>query len=137
MSVVIRMKRTGRRHRPCYRISVADSRKPRDGRVIETIGLYDPIAPKPEMRLTLKNDRALHWLQQGARPSESVTTALKQAGVWSELPEKKKRGRPGRKKETAKRKRRTEAKKARAERKDARRAERKAQPKPAAAEASS
>ena len=45
MAVVIRMKRTGRRNRPCYRISVADSRCPRDGNVLENLGLYDPVSP--------------------------------------------------------------------------------------------
>ena len=45
MAVVIRMKRSGRKNRPCYRISVADSRDPRDGRTLESLGLYDPIAP--------------------------------------------------------------------------------------------
>lgn len=135
MPVVIRMKRTGRRHRPCYRISVADSRKARDGRVIETIGLYDPIAPKVENRLTLQSERALHWLQHGAKPSETVITALKQVGLWEQLPTKKKRSRAGRKKKTATRARKVEAKKVRAERKEVRRAERKSQ-KPAA-EASS
>ena len=76
MAVVIRMKRTGRRNRPCYRISVADSRSPRDGRTLETLGLYDPVAPTKEAQTRLDVERARHWLTNGALPSETVALAL-------------------------------------------------------------
>ena len=99
MSVVIRMKRSGRRNRPCYRISVADSRKPRDGRTIESLGLYDPIAPRAEMQLQLDVERARHWVSVGAQPSETVASIFKRAGVTEPKPAVK-RDRSGRKKAT-------------------------------------
>lgn len=99
MAVVIRMKRSGRRNRPCYRISVADSRKPRDGRTIESLGLYDPIAPRTEMQLQLDVERAKHWISVGAQPSETVASIFKRAGV-TEPKQAVKRDRSGRKKPT-------------------------------------
>jgi small subunit ribosomal protein S16 len=104
MAVVIRLKRLGRKARPSYRISVADSRDPRDGRTLETLGLYDPIA-KAEMQGGLNVERARHWLSEGAQPSDTVRSLFKKRGVfegWS-LPPKKKNDRSGRKKVTAKR----------------------------------
>lgn len=86
MSVVIRMKRSGRKNRPCYRISVADSRSPRDGRTIESLGLYDPIAPRTEMQLQLDIERARHWLSVGAQPSETVASIFKRLGVTEPKP---------------------------------------------------
>lgn len=100
MSVVIRMKRTGRRNRPCYRISVSDSRWPRDGRTLENLGLYDPVAPQEEARLTIDLERARHWMLQGAQPSDTVRSILRKKGVLGELPEPKKRKR-SRKRSTA------------------------------------
>ncbi|HED65680.1 MAG TPA: 30S ribosomal protein S16, partial [Planctomycetes bacterium] len=70
MAVVIRMKRTGRRNRPCYRISVADRAKPRDGRTLDNLGVYDPASPKEELRLTLDVEKAKDWISRGAIPSE-------------------------------------------------------------------
>jgi len=125
MAVVIRMKRTGRRNRPCYRISVADSRSPRDGRVLETIGLYDPIAGDKENQVTLNVERAQHWISQGATPSETVTSIFKRQGVFTGefalAGKHKPRKRPGRKKTTATGTRRSAAKASRGERKTARR----------------
>jgi len=120
MSVVIRMKRTGRRNRPCYRISVADSRLPRDGRTLETLGLYDPIAPREEMRLRLDVERARHWIEVGAMPSDTVRSIFKRSGVFEGRPEPKRRKRTGRRKATAKRKRRVAEKAERATRKESR-----------------
>jgi len=122
MAVVIRMKRTGRKNRPCYRISVADSRFPRDGRTIETLGLYDPVAPDPEARVTLNVERAKHWLSVGALPSETAQSILERQGAYEDRPPKKKRSRAGRRKATKSKERRAERKK----RLEARRAERKA-----------
>jgi small subunit ribosomal protein S16 len=96
MAVVIRMKRSGRKNRPCYRISVADSRSPRDGRTIESLGLYDPIAPRTEMQLHLDVERARHWLSVGAQPSETVASIFKRLGVTEPKPYVK-RDRSGRK----------------------------------------
>lgn len=127
MAVVIRMKRTGRRNRPCYRISVADSRSPRDGRVLETLGLYDPVSPIEDKQIALDVDRARHWLRHGAKPSETVHSIFKRQEVYADDLERKPtpvRKRPGRKKVTAKRKARTEAQKVRAERKTKRQADR-------------
>ena len=117
MAVVIRMKRTGRRNRPCYRISVADSRSPRDGRVLETIGLYDPIAVNVDQKIRLKVERAQHWLSNGATPSETVRSIFKREGVYvgdlALAAKHKVRKRPGRKKVTAKGTRRAADKAAR------------------------
>ena len=129
MAVVIRMKRTGRRNRPCYRISVADSRSPRDGRVLETLGLYDPVSPNAEKQVTLNVEKAQEWLRNGAKPSETVHSIFKRQGVYVDDLDRQKttskvRPRPGRKKATAKSARRTAAKTMRTERKSARQTDR-------------
>ena len=100
MAVVIRMKRSGRRNRPCYRITVADSRAPRDGRVLESLGLYDPIAPDKEAQVVLDVERAKHWIEHGAQPSETVRSILKRNGVFGEPKPKTIRDRSGRKRKT-------------------------------------
>lgn len=82
MAVVIRMSRGGRRNLPFYRIVVADSRFPRDGRYIERVGTYNPLLETGnENRVTLVKDRIEHWLKQGAKPSERVAMFLGQAGM--------------------------------------------------------
>jgi len=124
MSVVIRMKRTGRRNRPCYRISVADSQLPRDGKVLESLGLYDPICSTEENQLTLDVERARHWVTQGAKPSETVHSIFKRSGVYEGLPAKKHKKRTGRGTATATRRAKLAAKAERAGRKEARRTER-------------
>jgi small subunit ribosomal protein S16 len=77
--VRIRLRRVGRKKTPLYRIVVADSRSPRDGRFIETIGQYDP--RKTEGGLNIETDRANHWLDVGAQPSDTVRSLLRRAGV--------------------------------------------------------
>lgn len=77
--VRIRLARFGSKKNPHYRIVVADSRMPRDGRSIETIGTYNP--QTDPSTIDLKNDRAEYWLKVGAQPSERVTKLLKIAGV--------------------------------------------------------
>ena len=119
MAVVIRLRRTGRKNRPCFRITVTDSRFPRDGRTLETLGLYDPLRKDAALQLTLDQDRAKHWLDHGAVASEIVQSLFKRLGVFPVKP-KVKRERPGRKKPTAARAHRGEAKKTRTERKTAR-----------------
>tara|TARA_R110002126_G_scaffold10067_7_gene45061 strand:+ start:366 stop:794 length:429 start_codon:yes stop_codon:yes gene_type:complete len=136
MAVVIRLKRLGRKARPSYRISVADSRDPRDGRTLETLGIYDPIA-KAEMEGGVNIERARHWLSEGAQPSDTVRSLFKKRGVfegWS-LPPKKKKDRSGRKKVTAKRTTKLAAQAARLEGKAARQSARVAAKKAAAAPA--
>jgi len=100
MAVVIRMKRTGRRNAPCYRISVADSRNPRDGRTLETLGIYDPISPIPELRVKLDVERARFWLGRGAKPSHTVNNIFQRENVYEGRVEKPARVRTGRGKDT-------------------------------------
>jgi small subunit ribosomal protein S16 len=134
MSVVIRMRRTGRKNRPCYRINVADSRFPRDGRQLETIGLYDPIRKDPAAQVKIDVERARHWIAHGAQVSETVASLFKKHGVTEPKPAKK-RERPGRKKATATSTRREASKAQRLERKKARLVGRRQKKKAAAAEA--
>lgn len=77
--VRIRLRRTGRKKTPTYRIVVADSTSPRDGRFIEIIGQYSP--RQGEQALNLKTDRANYWLDNGAQPSDTVRSLLRKAGV--------------------------------------------------------
>ena len=70
----IRLKRTGARNQPSYRIVVADSRKPRDGAFVEQLGHYDPRQDPPQV--VLDYERALKWVRQGAQPSEAVKRML-------------------------------------------------------------
>ena len=93
MAVVIRMKRTGRKNRPCYRISVADRALPRDGRTLDTLGIYDPASSKPELRLRLDVERARHWIERGAKPSDTVNSILRREGVYEGRPVHKPRKR--------------------------------------------
>ena len=81
MAVKIRMSRMGRRHRPFFRINVIDSRTPRDGRVLEKLGHYDPLEKDAEKQLILNTERALHWLSLGATPSDTVSDMLVKLGV--------------------------------------------------------
>lgn len=74
--VRIRLKRTGRRHKPSYRVVAVDVRKSRDGRVIEELGFYDPGHKDPALRWNLKLDRVEHWLSVGAQPSETVAQLI-------------------------------------------------------------
>jgi small subunit ribosomal protein S16 len=82
MALSIRMSRSGAKKRPYYRIVVADSRSPRDGRFIERLGTYNPMVPKdhPE-RVVLNAERLKHWLGVGAQPSDRVARFLGQAGL--------------------------------------------------------
>ena len=79
--VKIRMKRMGRRHRPFYRINAMETRSPRDGRVLEELGYYDPLAKDESKQLELKADRIRFWLDQGAQTSETVGNMLKKQGI--------------------------------------------------------
>ena len=82
MSVKIRMKRVGAKNNPVFRIVVADTRSPRDGKFIEKIGNYNPLLAKDnEQRVQLDADRAKHWLSVGAQPTDRVARFLDQAGV--------------------------------------------------------
>jgi small subunit ribosomal protein S16 len=76
--VTIRLARGGAKKRPFYHIVVADSRRSRDGRFIERIGYYNPVAARNETKLTLDSERLSYWLSQGAKPSERVNSLAKQ-----------------------------------------------------------
>jgi small subunit ribosomal protein S16 len=81
MAVRIRMKKMGRTHRPYYRVCAMDRRSPRDGRVIEELGTYDPMCPETDARVTLKADRIDYWIGVGAQPSDKVATLIKKYGT--------------------------------------------------------
>ena len=78
--VVLRLKRMGRRHRPFYRVNAMDKRAPRDGRVIEELGWFDPVAPE-DKQINLKADRIKYWLSVGAQPSDTVRSLLKKSDI--------------------------------------------------------
>ncbi len=77
MAVRIRMKMLGRKHRSYFRIMAIDSRQPRDGRIIEELGTYDPHVKDTDERVRLKPDRIKYWMSVGAKPSERVAVFLK------------------------------------------------------------
>ena len=82
MALAIRLSRGGRKHRPFYRIVVADKRMPRDGRYIEKLGTYNPLLDDQNAeRVKLVEDRIKYWLEQGAQPSERVAIFLGKAGL--------------------------------------------------------
>ena len=91
MAVKIRLKRMGAKKSPFYRIVVADSRSPRDGRFIESIGTYD--STKPTATVQVDDDKAIEWLSKGAQPTDTVKSLLSKQGVlkkWNELKNAKK-----------------------------------------------
>ena len=80
MSVRIRMKKLGRRHRPFFRICAMDSHAPRNGRVLEELGTYDPMIPEVDARAVLNGERIKYWLSVGALPSEKVNALIRKYG---------------------------------------------------------
>jgi small subunit ribosomal protein S16 len=80
VSVRIRMKKMGRAHQPFFRICAVDRRAPRDGRVLEELGTYDPRVPETDARAILKAERVDYWLSVGAQPSENVAVLIKKYG---------------------------------------------------------
>lgn len=81
MAVMLRMKRFGRTHRPVYRLTATDSRTPRDGRVLEELGQYDPTNKDSTAQVKLDVERIRYWLSVGAQPSETVGNLLKKQGI--------------------------------------------------------
>jgi small subunit ribosomal protein S16 len=81
--IKIRLRRVGAKKQPYYRVVVADARSPRDGRFIENIGTYDPRQDPPAF--TIKEDRAIHWLQNGAQPTEAVARMLNKLGTVQKM----------------------------------------------------
>jgi small subunit ribosomal protein S16 len=83
--VKLRLRRMGAKKRPSYRIVAADSRSPRDGAFIETVGFYDPITDPATINVNL--DRARHWIDNGAQPTDTVRSILTRAGVFAKAAE--------------------------------------------------
>jgi len=79
MAVKIRLKRMGKKKSPFYRVVVADSRYPRDGRFIEEIGTYNPLTDPAEVKIDV--EKAQKWIQNGAQPTDTVRALLKRCGV--------------------------------------------------------
>ncbi len=87
MAVKLRLKRMGGKQKPFYRIVAADSRSPRDGRFIETVGTYNPI--KNPAEVTVDEEKTLNWLNKGAIPTETVRTILSKKGIMKKYAESK------------------------------------------------
>lgn len=81
------MRRMGAKRKPFYRIVVADSRMPRDGRFIEEVGYYNPVSEPKELKLD--EDKIFEWLKKGAQPSDTVRSLLSSAGLMKKLHESK------------------------------------------------
>ena len=89
MAVKLRLMRMGKTKQPTYRVVAAESHSPRNGRFIEIIGTYEPRI-EPSL-IKIDNDRALHWLKNGAQPTERVEKLLKISGAWEEFQSTKKK----------------------------------------------
>ena len=87
MAVKIRLKRTGRTHLATYRIVVADSRSPRDGRFIEELGIYEPTYNPGVVRIN--EEKALSWLEKGAQPTDTVRNLFQAQGIMKKFADKK------------------------------------------------
>src|SRR5437667_2933073 len=87
MTVKIRLKRTGMKKAPSYRVVVADSRSPRDGRIIENLGWYNPMV-EPSI-IKIDEEKTLGWLKNGAQPSDSVAQLLKRTGLLARFEQTK------------------------------------------------
>ena len=87
MAVKLRLKGMGAKQKPFYRIVAADARSPRDGRFIETVGTYNPVANPAEIKID--KEIALKWLNNGAQPTDTVATLLKKEGIMKEYKDSK------------------------------------------------
>jgi len=88
VAVKLRLMRMGKKKQPTYRVVVADSRSPRDGRFIEIVGTYAPrgrSTAEPDAVVDIDNARAVKWLRQGATPTERVEKLLRASGAWDEF----------------------------------------------------
>ncbi len=88
MAVKLRLKRMGAKQKPFYRIVAADSRSPRDGRFIETVGTYNPLLK--ENNITLDEEKITKWINSGAQPTDTVRNLLSKSGVWAKIKNTKK-----------------------------------------------
>ena len=89
MAVKLRLKRMGSKQKPFYRIVAADARSPRDGRFIESVGTYNPI--KGAEQVTIDEEKALNWLNNGAQPTDTVKNILSRTGIMTKYAESKKK----------------------------------------------
>ena len=87
MAVKLRLKRMGAKKKPFYRIVVADSRSPRDGKTIDELGYYNPI--KDETEIKVDKEKAIDWLNKGAQPTDTVRSILSKQGIMKEYHEQK------------------------------------------------
>jgi len=101
MAIKLRLKRMGAKRAPFYRIVAADSRSPRDGRFIEIVGTYNPVAKGEQV--TLKEELVMKWLRNGAQPTDTVRDIFSQAGIMKQLNDEKaaKKAKPAKKAEKA------------------------------------
>lgn len=93
MATRIRLKRIGAKKQPYYRMVVADSRTPRDGRTIEELGVYGPTQDPP--LLQINQERALHWLLEGAQPTDTARSLLSRLGLMAQLQQARKAAKQG------------------------------------------
>ncbi|ANZ33554.1 30S ribosomal protein S16 [Staphylococcus carnosus] len=89
MAVKIRLTRLGSKRNPFYRIVVADARSPRDGRIIEQIGTYNPVDNSGENKVTIDEELALKWLKDGAKPTDTVHNILSREGILKNFDEQR------------------------------------------------
>jgi len=89
MAVKLRLTRMGRRNRPFFRINAVEARTPRDGKVLEKLGHYDPIEKDPAKQIVLKRERIEYWLNQGAIPTDTVSQILLRHGIKHKYAEQK------------------------------------------------
>ena len=90
MAVKLRMTRMGRRHRPFFRINAIESHSPRDGRIIEKLGHYDPVEKDKSKQVVLNLERVKYWLDNGAVPSDTVSEILLKQGIKTKYAEVRK-----------------------------------------------
>jgi small subunit ribosomal protein S16 len=102
MAVKLRFNRMGRSHAAFFRLSAVDSRSPRDGKIIEALGYYDPVNKDKDKQVKIDLERAKYWLDNGAIPSETVSSLLKRSGLEHKGLKLPKPGKPKPKAEEAK-----------------------------------
>ncbi len=83
MAVKLRLKRMGAKQKPFYRIVAADSRSPRDGKFIESVGTYNPLLT--ENKVTVDEEKVMKWLTNGAEPTDTVKSILSDTGLWAKF----------------------------------------------------
>jgi len=95
MAVKIRLTRMGRKKAPYFRVVVADSRFPREGRFLEILGYYHPLKKEKSDQLSLNEEKAIEWMSQGARPSETVRSLFSRMGIMKKFHEIRRQNRSG------------------------------------------